>query len=824
MTENQNPLPIPDLRSLRLPFWFPVLFFFLLALIFLWRPVFTGEVFLPAQLLSHVAPWKGTELFADVPPWNPLRWDSIGYFYPSRLFAAETYRAGYIPLWNPYQLCGAPFLANNQSAIFYPGNWLLYLLPDIAYGFTINAVLHLTLCGWFMYLLLKRLGRSEIAALLGGVVFTYSAWQAAWLQLPSFLATSCWFPLLLYFMVPRAEAKPRLENVAKIGAVVGVLLLAGHLQIAFYGLLLASAWGIFHLISLRRHRMQRLVVYVCGGLLGIALAMPQLLPAVELSRVSHRQSRPSAEGYAAYTEYAVPLYGMASLFVPEFQGEEFSTTNPYWGFYTKQIENVTIGIRHNPAETAAFVGIVPLLLGIFATVRILFARTFQSGAVLLFFAAVGLVSLLLAFGSPLNALPYFGIPGFGQTGSPARCLVLWVLSMAVLAAFGLDMLYTQKVSKREGYVVLGIPVLLLALGLNFAVQSLATPPVGINGLPSLAEAVSRSAVGWLFAGLSFGIALAFLYGKISLPKTQPYFVAPSLLGLVVVVELFRTGMGVNPTAKREQVYPQTPALTYLQREIGHERVVPINQRWSLIAPANFNLPTTLPPNTAMVFKLRDAQGYDSLFPGVYKQFANRFALPTRSGLVDASPPEVGNMVFIQNANAPDLPLLGAKFALALPYGSPGIVSASIPNSTPLDTSDKNIAIYPMDGIPSRVALEPAVPQPSVKFLEDGATRVVLEVETSVPTTLILRDTYYPGWRANSNGTPVPILQHPENPVYRGVNLAAGKHKLTFQFLPTSFRIGIYVAFLALSFQIFCLTPIILRRFLKESIARNVVHP
>ena len=46
--------------------------------------------------------------------------------------------------------------------------------------------------------------------------------------------------------------------------------------------------------------------------------------------------------------------------------------------------------------------------------------------------------MLFALGTPLNLLTYFGIPGFSQSGSPARDLVLWTLCLAVLAAYGLE--------------------------------------------------------------------------------------------------------------------------------------------------------------------------------------------------------------------------------------------------------------------------------------------------------------------------------------------------------------------------------------------------
>ena len=51
--------------------------------------------------------------------------DAFTYFYPYRDYAARAIREGSIPLWNPYLFLGAPFLANPQTAVFYPLNLVL---------------------------------------------------------------------------------------------------------------------------------------------------------------------------------------------------------------------------------------------------------------------------------------------------------------------------------------------------------------------------------------------------------------------------------------------------------------------------------------------------------------------------------------------------------------------------------------------------------------------------------------------------------------------------------------------------------------------------
>ena len=100
----------------------------------------------------------------------------------------------------------------------------------------------------------------------------------------------------------------------------------------------------------------------------------------------------------------------------------------------------------------------------------------------LFFAGLGVLALLLALGTPLNALFYFLIPGFGQSGSPARCLVLWALAASALAAFGLEGLLMEPPTKRRSAWYSPRLVFAFALGLSLASQALRADIIGLNAL------------------------------------------------------------------------------------------------------------------------------------------------------------------------------------------------------------------------------------------------------------------------------------------------------------------------------------------------------
>ncbi len=74
-------------------------------------------------------------------------------------------------------------------------------------------------------------------------------------------------------------------------------------------------------------------------------------------------------------------------------------------------------------------------------------------------------------------------------------------------------------------------------------------------------------------------------------------------------------------------------------------------------------------------------------------------------------------------------------------------------------------------------------------------RVILEANLETAAFLVLADTFYPGWRATIDGEPTAIYR--ANSVVRAVALPAGRHTITFTFLPIDFLIGSAVSGLVL---------------------------
>src|SRR5207249_2569133 len=80
--------------------------------------------------------------------------DIASYSLPDRVQAARALRHFHLPLWDPFRLGGVPFLANPQTAVLYPPNWLLVPFPADR-ALMVAIVLHVGFAAVGTYLLAR---------------------------------------------------------------------------------------------------------------------------------------------------------------------------------------------------------------------------------------------------------------------------------------------------------------------------------------------------------------------------------------------------------------------------------------------------------------------------------------------------------------------------------------------------------------------------------------------------------------------------------------------------------------------------------------------
>src|SRR5205085_11795560 len=122
--------------------------------------------------------------------------DHFDYFQPLRWFTSQELRAGRLPLWNPYNASGEPWLANPQTGVFYPPTWLFLIIPFPA-AYMLFLLLHLVILGWGGYLLFSRTV-SEGTALAGAVALMFSGPVLSLLDINNNLASLAWVPIVIW--------------------------------------------------------------------------------------------------------------------------------------------------------------------------------------------------------------------------------------------------------------------------------------------------------------------------------------------------------------------------------------------------------------------------------------------------------------------------------------------------------------------------------------------------------------------------------------------------------------------------------------------------
>ncbi|MCX6361179.1 MAG: YfhO family protein [Armatimonadetes bacterium] len=401
-----------------------------------------------------------------------LYWGDISlYFASMEDLVARALRQGRLPLWNPYVLCGQPLAANPQCWLFYPGTAMLPGRSPEVY-LTISALAHVVICAVGAMLYLRRLSGTALGAFLGACVFATGGFAISKLQFPTMTQAIAWTPWLL-LAVRRAIDHPNAMGAAAVGLALGLLLLAGHAQVAYLSLLAAGAYAALRVLSVRRHggsARSCLRVLAGGFVLGCLLAGAQMAPTLEMAAGSSREhmSLRQADRFVMHPSQFV------NFFAPRHFGDP--AAGDYWG-------------PGNMWETCVYVGIVPLGLAVFG------AWSGRRRRAVRFYAALTIISMILAIGQwgGLYAIAFHVLPGLSLFHDPARFTFLVTLGLAVLTAVGVRRVRETGVPRWLRAVVVAValvdlwafsstlnPLIARNLAARMALrpQALTSPPAG----------------------------------------------------------------------------------------------------------------------------------------------------------------------------------------------------------------------------------------------------------------------------------------------------------------------------------------------------------
>jgi len=725
--------------------WQPVVLFALLALIVIAKPLFQGHTIGAFDQIQQMSPWNGPK---PSQPWDILQADSVLQFYPWRDLVFESWHKGELPLWNNYQLCGTPLLANSQSAGFYPPHILLGMLGvPTGIAILLLAWFHLFWASLGAYSLSRRIGANRLGGIVAGISFGGSTFMLSWLALPSVVSTAAWVPWILSLGIGLfgGTTKQAARQTALLAFAIGMMFLAGHLQIAAYGMI----GFVAALLAMSALKFKSNLAWSRGGLgiaaavLGFALASPQLLPAMQYSKLSHRQNTPTSRGYEMYAASAIPaseffgrLADPFSFGIPTVSADSEEQVTSYWPAFSRMRQG------DNFAESASTIGpvVIALLLmaGVAAAMNWLRPRSpeedefeidWPSHYPLIALGIVGVLALLLAVGTPLNAALYYWVPGWSASGSPGRVVYLFVLVCCAVSGLAVRD-YSGMSIRIRGLIALGA-FILMAGTISIAFSASSTVPDGIN--PETWSILTSVAGSWN----KILVLVVPLVGVGTVFALRPKFMgAAAALAFLPALALVGTGI----------VRSGDPSFLTKPTEPNYGRHSYINDAWDPLNAVN----AYMPPNTASAMRVHDVAGYDSL---VSKQ-----AVEWLKDVLgqDPAPAANGNIMFVKPSADT------AKLA------DGGTSSLDQVGQKTLGLLTKGRAY---------------TPQGPATFVEEGFSG--LAVKAKGPGKLVLADTNLPGWTAKVDGKKAQIGGRQ----WREVDLEAGDHTVEFKYTPPGLFAG-----------------------------------
>ena len=80
--------------------------------------------------------------------------------------------------------------------------------------------------------------------------------------------------------------------------------------------------------------------------------------------------------------------------------------------------------------------------------------------------------------------------------------------------------------------------------------------------------------------------------------------------------------------------------------------------------------------------------------------------------------------------------------------------------------------------------------------KDEDMEITIAVNSNNQGFLVLKDTYYPGWKAYINGEQTEIFK--ANFLFKGIYLPKGKNIVEFKYVPLSFYLGLFISIISIS--------------------------
>lgn len=682
--------------------------------------------------------------------------DFSGQFVAFAGYQYERMSRGEIPLWNPYNNGGLPFIGDTQAAVFYPPRWLTIGISKLAGGWSYNSLqmemaLHVLAYTLLMYLFARRLtmpdARGPLAAFCAALIIGYGGYVTGYppLQL-AVLEAAIWLPAMaLGILEATRGGRLRVGWLALAGFSLGMSWLAGHPQTSWFISIIGAGYLLFRCLGLEGRWRSVLLGMPALALISFGVCAVSLLPGIEYLLLSSRE----AMGYAAKGN-GFPIRDMAQLLWPGALSQ--------W--------------------SPLFVGLPALF---FAAVAV--ARGWRESRFWLLAAFLGLLHSL-GDNSAFYAITYNFVPGLRFFRGQERAAVVAANSLAILAGLGIvaaaawhNQLYRQRALRYWrlfAAILAGVAILALC--------AWAAQPQSYGDLLSVA---TRSAL--------VAVAACFVLSRY---MNAPRLVSAQLaVAALIAFELFTVNID-HPA-----VYDSLPADQ--QVSMSAPPLVKAIQADASGQPFRVDGFRGLEDNYGSLYAIMDMRGISPLWlkgpralayadytdnPLAWELFAVKYVFSAQqrlsipSDIIDSGSDSRGQFWLHKLLDPRPFAML---FAHADVVDSDEWARELMADPR-YDERHKLLAHQP-----PTLELPAGASDGQATVSSFAPEEIVIDLSTRANALLSLALPHYPGWQARVDGKPTAIIR-----AYAGlsaVEIPAGSQRLILSFAPPSYTLGLVIS-------------------------------
>lgn len=681
--------------------------------------------------------------------------------YPLAAYVHDSFWEGEIPLWNPYNHCGLPFLAQWNTLVCYPPS-LIYCLFPVSWGLNVFCLLHLYAAGLGMFVLARRWIGDDTSAAVAGLAYTFSGILINSLMWPNNIAAFGCLPWVIWATERGLEGDRKWLATAMLAGALQMLSGAPEVIMCTWVIIVVVcvAKPVVSLTSDAKH----LALIIAGV---TALAMVQLLPFFELLQQSSRDAASVNDGWS------LPAHFWANYLAPLFRVGERA--------------DGILFLEGQQWTHSHYAGVGVLLLAIYA---VTLDKSRQTRAL----AILTLGGMILALGA--KGLLYQAFSSLGPVAMmryPVKFLILPTILLPLLAGIGLRSLMTSEWLRVRRITIASAVLMFVSLAV---IAWLIAHSSGIYA--------TRNDLGWR-SWISAVIFTTLLLGWIiyNLRNTSPAGKSIGLLLGLLVVDLVFHHPSLAPTVARAYWTEPIPVgLDGKAPKLGEGRVAitPGAQYTQLYRPTDnmadnlIGSRASLPADLNLLTRTPRIEGFYSM------TFAEMF--------------EVQKQLYtdVSTLRKPVADFLGVRQYLVETNGfswreHPTALPLVTAGQSPVFTNATNIPrlMTAADFDPRRFALfdefDPKRPivranaSATVKNLEIENHKVAFEITAPKATIAVIAQAHYPAWRATLDGQEVPVLR--ANGAFQAINVPAGNHQIELNYQDQKFRIGLACSLLSL---------------------------